>query len=74
MPIYTTLAANSVGYIIKDSGAKVFFLETIKCYERIKEIFAECETLEKIVFFYADKTENIESAMSLEDLEKAAQN
>ena len=73
VPIYTTLAANSVGYIIKDSGAKIFFLETIECYRRIKEIFAECETLEKIVFFDSNETENVENAMSLEDLEKAGE-
>lgn len=73
VPIYTTLAANSVQYIIKDSGAKVFFLETVECYEHLKEIFADCPTLEKIVFFDADKTENIEKALPLEDLEKAGE-
>ena len=74
VPVYTTLAANAVEYIIKDSGAKVFFLETVKCYEAIKEVFAECPTIERIIFFDAGKTENIENAMSLEDLEKAGEN
>ncbi len=73
VPIYTTLSANSVEYIIKDSGAKVFFLETVRCYERIKDVFAECPTIEKIIFFNADKTGHIENAMSLDDLEKAGE-
>jgi long-chain acyl-CoA synthetase len=73
VPIYTTLAANSVAYILNDSGAKVFFLENAVCYERLKEIFAECATLEKIIFFDSENIENIENAMSLEDLEKAGE-
>ena len=73
VPIYTTLAANSVEYIIKDSGAKVFFLQNADGYERIKEIFSNCPTVEKIVFFNAEKIENIENAVSLADLEKAGE-
>ncbi len=70
VPIYTTLAANPVCYIVNDSGAKVFFLQNAETYERVKEILPECKTLEKLVFFEAadDLPEN---AISLEDLEKA---
>ncbi|MEJ7699953.1 MAG: AMP-binding protein [Pyrinomonadaceae bacterium] len=50
-PIYTTLAPNSVRYIIKDSGAKIFFLENKETFQRVKEILPECLTLEKLVFF-----------------------
>ena len=52
-PIYTTLAADSVKYIINDSGAKVFFLEDNKTYERLQEICADCPTIEKYIFFDA---------------------
>ena len=68
VPIYTTLAENSVCYIINDSGAKVFFLENQETFERIKKIFPDCETLEKLVFFNADGV-TAENALSLDELE-----
>jgi long-chain acyl-CoA synthetase len=68
-PIYTTLAPNAVEYIIKDCGAKVFFLQNNECFERLKEILPECPTIEKLVFFdCADMT--AENAISLDELEK----
>ena len=51
VPIYTTLAPDSVCYIINDSGTKVFFIENKAAYERIAKIMPECLELEKIVFF-----------------------
>ncbi|MDQ3041937.1 MAG: long-chain fatty acid--CoA ligase [Acidobacteriota bacterium] len=69
-PIYTTLAPNAVGYIIKDSGAKVLFLQNAECYERLREILSECSTLEKIVFFDSTNIE-AENAMALSELENA---
>ena len=69
VPIYTTLAANIVCYIINDSGAKVFFLQNKETFERITEIFPECKTLEKLIFFNAEGVE-AENAMSLAELEK----
>lgn len=70
VPIYTTLAPNSICYVLKDSGAKVFFIENKEFYDYVKEILPECETVEKLIFF--DKTNvEAENAVSLEDLEKA---
>jgi len=69
VPVYTTLAENSVCYIINDSGAKVFFLENQETFERLAKIFPECKTLEKLVFFDAAGM-TAENAMSLADLEK----
>ncbi len=69
-PIYTTLAPDAVAYIINDSGARVFFLQNAECYERLRSIFAECPTLEKLIFFDSTDVE-IENAMSLADLETA---
>ena len=51
VPIYTTLAPNAVEYIIKDSGAKVFFLQNKEVFENIKEILPNCSSIEKLVFF-----------------------
>jgi long-chain acyl-CoA synthetase len=70
VPVYTTLAENSVCYIINDSGAKLFFLEDKATFERIAKIFPECRTLEKLIFFNADGV-TAENAMSLADLEAA---
>lgn len=69
VPIYTTLADNSVCYIINDSGAKVFFLQDKKTFDRLTEIFPECKTIEKFVFFNSEGIE-AENAMSLAELEK----
>lgn len=69
VPVYTTLAENSVCYIINDSGSRVFFLEDQKTFERISKIFPECNTLEKLVFFNAEGV-TAENAISLDELER----
>ncbi len=51
VPIYTTLAPNAVEYIIKDSGAKVFFLQNEAAYQRLREVLSDCPTIEKVVLF-----------------------
>lgn len=69
VPIYTTLAPNAVEYIIKDSGAKVFFLQNEETFERLKNILLACPTIEKLIFFESGATK-AENAVSLEDLKK----
>ena len=70
VPIYTTLASDSVRYILNDSGAKIFFLQNAENFERVREILPECAEIEKLVFFdFSNVT--AENAMSLADLEKA---
>ena len=68
VPIYTTLSPNSIEYILKDSGAKVLFLQSKRTFDRIKEILPACRELEKIIFFDAEKTD-AENSLSLEELE-----
>lgn len=68
VPIYTTLAPSSVQYIINDSGAKVFFLQDKTTYERLAEALTECNSLEKIVLFECE--ESNEKCISLDELEK----
>lgn len=70
VPIYTTLAPDAVRYIINDAGARVFFLENLETYERVKEILPECKSLEKLVFFDAGN-DLPDGAISLAALEKA---
>lgn len=69
VPIYTTLTADSVKYIINDSGAKVFFLQDKATFERLHDIFAECPTVEKLILFEPDGIER-ENVLWLSDLEK----
>ncbi|MCY7374592.1 MAG: long-chain fatty acid--CoA ligase [Pyrinomonadaceae bacterium] len=70
VPIYTTLAPNAVQYIVKDSGAKVFFLQNKATFERLRDILFDCPTIEKIVLF-EDESSEAENIISLEDLEKS---
>ncbi|MDQ2747122.1 MAG: long-chain fatty acid--CoA ligase [Acidobacteriota bacterium] len=69
VPIYTTLTPNAVAYIVKDSGAKVFFLQNKTALERLQSVLSDCPTIEKIVLFEGETTEG-ENTVSLADLEK----
>ncbi len=51
VPIYTTLAPDSVRYILNDAGVKVFFVEGRDDHERIREAIEQCTSIEKLVFF-----------------------
>lgn len=72
VPIYTTLAPQSVAYMINDSRSQVFFLQNLSAYERIAEIVSQCPSIKKLVFFDATGLE-LENAISLADLEKAGE-
>ncbi|HMM79812.1 MAG TPA: long-chain fatty acid--CoA ligase [Pyrinomonadaceae bacterium] len=67
-PIYTTLSASQVKYILDDSSSRVLFVDTLAAFERVKDVVAECGSVEHIVFFDApdDAPAN---AISLTDLE-----
>ncbi len=69
VPIYTTLTDSSVCYIINDSGARVFFLDNQAAFDRLRAIFSECKTLDKLIFFDGESL-TAENAMTLADLEK----
>lgn len=71
-PIYTTLAENSVCYIVNDAGARVFFLENKATFDRIAEVVPDCRSVEKFVFF-DPKDVDLDNAMSLADLEAAGE-
>ncbi len=67
VPIYTTLAPDSVRYILDDSSTRVLFLQDRETYERILPSIGECRSIEKIVFF--EQGVESENAVSLKDLE-----
>jgi len=51
VPIYPTLAPGSVAYILKDSGARILFIQNREKFDRVKEAIMDCPSLEHIVFF-----------------------
>jgi long-chain acyl-CoA synthetase len=75
VPIYPTLTAPQVRYILKDSGARVLVIQNEEKFVHIREILAECPAVEYLVFFEkppmlaASATDAIKK-LSLAELEK----
>lgn len=67
VPIYPTLTAPQVRYILKDSGARVLVLANEEKFFQIKEILADCTSLEHLIFF--EKTRGDTPGISLAELE-----
>ena len=68
VPIYPTLAERSVRYILDDSGARVLLVEDREAYERIRDVIADCASIEQLIFFDITGVEQA-SAMSFSELE-----
>jgi len=47
--LYTSLPPTQVAYIVKDSGAKVFFVSTGIQLKKAEKVFDECPDLERVV-------------------------
>lgn len=69
VPIYTTLAAGSVCYILNDAQARVLFVEDRKMYDRISESLGECKSIETIIFFDKSAVAGVDGSLSLDDVE-----
>lgn len=69
VPIYPTLTAPQVRYILKDSGSRVLAISSHKKFLEIKETLKDCPALEHVIFF---DSENVDKAdgITLTDLEK----
>jgi long-chain acyl-CoA synthetase len=70
VPVYTTLAPDSVRYIIDDSEARVFFLQDRETYERILPAVEGCASIERLILFSEDGSDgkSIISFKQLEDM------
>jgi long-chain acyl-CoA synthetase len=68
VPVYTTLADGSVEYILKDSSARVLFLENREVFERLGPLTVTCASLEKFIVFDAAGIDH-EKVVSLSNLE-----
>ena len=56
--VYPTLALDQVEFILKNSGAKLIFVENIEQFSKIESIFNKCKDLDFIVLM--DNSENIQ--------------
>lgn len=68
VPIYTTLSADSVKYIIDDSEARVFFLQDKETLDRLAPAIGACGSVERYVLFNDSGAED-DRVLSFEDLE-----
>lgn len=69
VPIYTTLAKDSIRYILNDAGAKMLFIEGRELLDYVRDVLPNCGSVEKIVVF--DEKDVEDGMMSLADLGKA---
>lgn len=69
VPIYTTLAPDTVRYILDDSGARVLFLADENEYARLAPFFSGCSQLERIILFSPDACPD--DCLSLSQLREA---
>lgn len=51
VPIYPTLSPQHVAYILRDSGARILFVQNLEKFNRVKDAIKDCPSLEQIVFF-----------------------
>jgi long-chain acyl-CoA synthetase len=72
VPVYTTLNAHQVEYILKDSGAQVFFIENLSCYEHLQSIQPFLARLKKLIIFDSGSVA-AKNAMTLAELETSGE-
>ena len=70
VPIYTTLAVESVHYIINDAKARVIFLQDEESYRRVLSAVEGCKCIEKFILFDSAGV-NDEGVLTLAELEVA---
>jgi long-chain acyl-CoA synthetase len=51
VPIYPTLTSPQVSYILKDSGARVLFIQNRAKLEQVRDVLKDCAQLEHIILF-----------------------
>lgn len=66
VPMFSTLTAAQVGYILKDSGAKIICVSTEKQLEKVSAIRDEVPTLEQIIIFDSIEGEPAEGVIQFE--------
>jgi long-chain acyl-CoA synthetase len=69
VPIYTTQSPAQVCYILNDSGARVFIIQNLAAFERIREAIKDCTGIEHFVFIDKEGVED-SRALSLAEMEE----
>ncbi|MBA2340215.1 MAG: AMP-binding protein, partial [Pyrinomonadaceae bacterium] len=57
VPIYSTQAPAQVRYILDDAAARVLFVQNAEAFARVADQLKDCRSLEHIVFFHGEKTD-----------------
>ena len=70
VPIYTTLAPDTVRYILDDCAARVIFLQDIETYNSLLPALEDCDSLDTFVLFKPDGA-NEKNIISIAQLEAA---
>ena len=68
VPMFSTLTAAQVGYILKDSGSKIICVSTSRQLEKVTAIRDEVPTLEKIIVFDPIEGECPEGVIQFEEV------
>ncbi len=69
VPVYHTLPANQIAYILKDAGVRAIFVEDRLQFDKIKEIWDQCPDLQYVIAFSEVKPDG-DKIISFADLLK----
>ncbi|MBA2503328.1 MAG: long-chain fatty acid--CoA ligase [Pyrinomonadaceae bacterium] len=69
VPIYPTQAPAQVRYILDDSEARILFVQNAQAYARVAEHIRDCASLQHIVFFHEESTDE-PKAVTFAELER----
>ncbi len=70
VPMFSTLTAAQVAYILNDSGAKIICVSTVKQLEKVVTIRDNLETLETIILYDSTEDELPDGVVSFADVRK----
>ena len=68
VPMFSTLTAAQVSYILNDSGAKILCVSTVKQLEKVTAIRDNVETLETIILYDSTDAELPDGVVSFKDV------
>src|SRR6185369_6929937 len=70
VPIYTTQAVEQIEFILADSGSRAIFISNRKLFRHARPALNN-RHLERLIFFDDDVAEDLDNAISLEQLEQS---
>jgi long-chain acyl-CoA synthetase len=70
VPIYPTLTPPQVAYILKDSGARILFIQNQAKFDQVKDAIKDCPALERIIFFDSSGVKDDDATTTFSELEE----